>query len=229
VGAQWKQKFRVQSGARKGAAFSRLAKEIIMAAKAGSPDPAANARLRAALENARKSSVPRDTIERALKKGRGEIDADVVYETVTYEGYAPHQVPIIVECLTDNRNRTASDIRVLFRKGQIGTSVTWLFDRRGVIEATHPTGADPEEAAIEAGAQDVRPGDDTIEFLCDPADLDAVNRALQGFGWQVSRAALGWVPKSLVELDEDAQAEVSAFLLGFDENDDVHQIYVGVA
>ena len=229
MGAQWKQKFRVQSGARKGAAFSRLAKEIVMAAKSGVPDPASNARLRAALENARKNSMPRDTIERALKKGRGEIDADVVYETVTYEGYAPHQVPIIVECLTENRNRTASDIRVLFRKGQLGTSVTWLFDRRGIVEATHPSGADPEEAAIEAGAQDVRPGDETTEFVCDPGDLDGVHRALQGLGWQVSRAALGWVPKSLVELGEEAQAEVSAFLLGFDENDDVHQIYVGVA
>lgn len=229
MGAQWKQKFRLESGARKGALFSRLAKEIIMAAKNGIPDPDSNARLRAALENARKNSMPRDTIERALKKGRGEIDAHVVYETVTYEGYCPHQVPIIVECLTENRNRTASEVRVLFRKGQIGTSVTWLFDRRGVIEASHPQGADPEEAAIEADAQDVRPGEDSTEFLCEPTDLDAVSRALQARGWLVSRSALGWVPKSLVELDADAQAEVAAFLQGFEENEDVQEVYVGVA
>src|SRR6185503_14420367 len=102
-----KQKWREIEGARKGALFSRLTKEIIVAAKTGDPSPESNARLRAALENARRSSVPRDTIDRALKKGRGEIDPGVVYETVLYEGFCPHHVPFLVECLTENRNRTA--------------------------------------------------------------------------------------------------------------------------
>jgi YebC/PmpR family DNA-binding regulatory protein len=203
MGAQWKQKWRELEGARKGALFARLTKEIIVAAKSGDPSPEANPRLRAALENARRSSVPRDTIERALKKGRGEIDPGTVYETVVYEGFGPHQVPIMVECLTENRNRTAGLVRVLFRKGQLGASgsVQWMFDRRGIIDATHPEGMDPEEAAIEAGAQEVEAGEEGVEFVCDPPDLDAVNRALGAMGWVVSHASLGWVPKSTVTVE----------------------------
>jgi YebC/PmpR family DNA-binding regulatory protein len=231
MGAQWKQKFREIEGARRGALFSRLTKEIIVAAKGGDPSPDSNARLRAALENARRNSVPRDTIERALKKGRGETGENVVYETITYEGFCPHQVPIMVECLTENRNRTASEVRVLFRKGQLGTSgsVAWTFDRRGLIEATHPGGMDAEEAAIEANAQEVRVSDEGAEFICDPADLDGVHRVLQSLGWVVSSAELGWVPKTLVDLGEAERAEVSAFLEAFDGNDDVHRIYVALA
>jgi YebC/PmpR family DNA-binding regulatory protein len=228
MGAQWKQKGREESGARRGALFTRLSKEIIVAAKSGDPQPESNARLRAALENARKNSMPRDTIDRALKKGRGETDENIVYETVTYEGFCPHQVPIMVECLTENRNRTAGDVRVLFRKGQLGGagSVAWMFDRRGLIEASHPTGMDPEDAAIEAGAQEVKPGEDGVEFICDPPDVDTVSRALQAMGWVVSTAELGWVPKSMVELTEEQKTDVGNFVNGFDENDDVHRIYV---
>lgn len=231
MGAQWKHAGRIEEGARRGAVFSRLAKEIIVSAKNGDPSPESNARLRAALENARKNSMPRDTIERALKKGRGETDENVVYHTVTWEGFCPHQVPIIVECLTENRNRTAADIRVLFRKGQLGGSgsVQWMFDRRGLIEAVHPSGMDPEEAAIEAGAQEVRPGEDGVEFICDPPDLDAVSRGLQALGWRISSMELGWVAKNTVELPEEQQAEVSAFVNALDENDDVHRIYVALA
>jgi YebC/PmpR family DNA-binding regulatory protein len=231
MGAQWKQKGRTAEGARKGALFTRLSKEIIVSAKAGDPNPDSNPRLRAALENARKNSMPRETIERVLKKGRGETDEDTVYETVTYEGFCPHQVPIIVECLTDNRNRTASDVRMLFRKGQLGGagSVQWMFDRRGLIEASHPTGMDPEEAAIEAGAQEVRAGEDSVEFITDPPDVDAVTRALHGMGWAVSSAELGWVAKNLVQVDPDKLNEVTSFVDGFDDNGDVHRIYVALA
>jgi YebC/PmpR family DNA-binding regulatory protein len=232
MGAQWKQKGREISGAKRGALISRIAKEIIMAAKGGDPSPESNARLRVALENARKNSVPRDTIERALKKGRGETDENITYETVTYEGFCPHQVPIMVECLTDNRNRTASDVRMLFRKGQLGGSgaVAWMFDRRGVVEATHPSGMDPEDAAIEAGAQEVRPGEEgATEFVCDVGDVEAVSKALSGLGWVVSSAELGWVPKNPLTLEEAAEAEVATFVGGFEDNDDVHRIYVGLA
>ncbi len=230
MGAQWKQKGREAAGAQKGALFSRLAKEIIIAAKCGDPLPDNNPRLRAALENARRNSMTRDTIDRALKKGRGETDENIIYETVSYEGFCPHQVPIIVECLTDNRNRTAGDVRLLFRKGQLGLSgsVQWMFDRRGLIEASHEEAMDPEEAAIEAGAQDLKPGEDGVEFICDPPDVDSVSRALQAMGWAVSSAELGWVAKNMVELDEQALAEVTAFVEGFDGNDDVHRIYVAL-
>jgi YebC/PmpR family DNA-binding regulatory protein len=230
MGAQWKHAGRIEEGARKGALFTRLSKEIIVSAKSGDPNPESNTRLRAALENARKNSMPRDTIERALKKGRGETDDNVVYHTVTYEGFCPHQVPIIVECLTDNRNRTAGDLRVLFRKGQLGGSgsVQWLFDRRGLVEATHPSGMDPEEAAIEAGAQEVRPGEDGVEFICDPTDVDAVSRGLQALGWAVSSAELGYVPKNPVTVEGDQRKDVEAFVGAIDENDDVHRIYVAL-
>lgn len=231
MGAQWKHAGRIEQGAARGAIFTRLSKEIIVAAKNGDPNPESNARLRAAVENARKNSMPRDTIERALKKGRGEVDADVQYHVVTYEGFCPHQVPIIVECLTENKNRTAGDVRLLFRKGQLGGTgaVAWLFDRRGLIEATHPKGMDAEEAAIEAGAQEVKVGEESVEFICDPPDLDAVSKALQAMGWNVTSGELGYVAKNLVELDDAKKAEVSAFVDGFDDNDDVHRIYVALA
>ena len=232
MGAQWKHKFRVLEGARKGALYSRLSKEIIVAAKSGDPNPESNSRLRVAVENARKNSMPRENIERAIKKGRGDTDENILYETVTYEGFCPHQVPIIVECLTENRNRTAGDVRLMFRReGQLGVSgaVQWMFDRRGLIEATHPDGMDAEEAAIEAGAQDVKPGDDSAEFVCDAPDLDGVTKALHGMGWVVSSAELGWVCKNPVALGEAERAEVDAFVEKFDENDDVHRLYVGLA
>ena len=186
MGAQWKQAGRVANANKRGAVIGKLVKEIIVAAKIGGPNPDGNARLRAALEAARKQSVPRDTIERAIKKGAGLSDEAVNYELMTYEGFAPHKVPVIVECLTDNKNRTAADIRVLFRKGQLGAmgTVAWMFDRLGVVEATHPRRAmDIEGAAIEAGAQNVEPleaeevpaGHTGARFFCDTKDLDAVS------------------------------------------------------
>lgn len=230
MGAQWKHKGRVDAGAKRGALFTRLSKEIIIAAKTGDPNPESNARLRAALENARKNSMPRDTIDRALKKGRGETDENVTYDTVTYEGFCPHQVAIMVECLTENRNRTAQDVRKAFRKAQLGAtgSVAWMFDRRGIIEATHPSGQDAEEAAIEAGAQEVKVSEDGAEFLCDPPDLDGVNRALTGMGWVISTSELGWIPKTYAELSGDALTEVTDFLSELEDIDDIQKIYVAL-
>src|SRR5215510_434891 len=133
MGAQWKTAIKVATAAARGKVFSKLAKEIMIAARGG-PDPAMNARLRAAVEAAKKQSMPRDNIERAIKKGAGLLDETVSYETVTYEGFAPHRIPVIVECLTDNKNRTATNIRILFRKGQL-SSVTWDFAHVGIVDA----------------------------------------------------------------------------------------------
>lgn len=228
MGAQWKHAGRVAAGNAKGALFTRLAKEIIVAAKSGDPSPESNARLRAAVEAAKKQSMPKDTIERCIKKGAGLLDP-IHYDTVVYEGYAPHQVPVVVECLTDNKNRTASDIRVLFRKGQLGTSVLWMFDRAGVVEGTHPKGMDPEEAAIEAGAQDVQVGDEGVTFICNVTDLAAVNTALTAMGWVIESSELRYLCKNPVELGEGPERdEVVAFLEGIDENDDVHRMHVGL-
>ena len=231
MGAQWKQKGREQSAAAKGRLFSKLAKEIMVAAKGG-PDPAMNPRLRLAVEQAKKASMTRDTLERAIKKGAGLLDEQVHYEVVTYEGFAPHHVPVIVECLTENKNRTAPNIRVLFRKGQLGASgsVAWDFTRRGAIEASPPPGeVDPEEAAIEAGAQDLEPGDDgQTRFLTEPTDLDAVSRALSAAHWTIHSQRLVYIANNPVSLDAEARAEVETFLLALDEDEDVQDIYVGL-
>ena len=235
MGAQWKQKWRLEAADAKGRVFTKLAKEIMIAARAGA-DIDMNARLRMAVEAAKKASMPRDTLERAIKKGAGLLDENVVYETVTYEGFGPHQVPIIVECLTDNKNRTATNVRVLFRKGQLATSgaVSWDFAHVGIIEATPPVGSpgnlDAEAAAIEAGAQDVEGADEgAFRFYTDPPDLEAAQKSLGVAGWSVSSVALGWRPKHPVSVDTTARAEVEAFLAALDDDDDVQAIYAGLA
>jgi YebC/PmpR family DNA-binding regulatory protein len=232
MGAQWKQKSREQGAAAKGRLFTKLAKEIMVAAKSG-PDPAMNPRLRLAIDQAKKASMTRDTLERAIKKGAGLLDEAVNYELVTYEGFAPHQVPVIVECLTENKNRTAPNMRVLFRKGQLGASgsVSWDFTRCGAIEAAAPgPNVDAEEAAIEAGAQDLEPADDGhTRFLTAPTELDAVSRALAAAGWVIQSQKLVYVPKNPVRLEPDARAAVEAFLIALDEDDDVQDIFVGLA
>ena len=232
MGAQWKAKGTADAAAAKGRIFTKLAKEIMVAARSGA-DPAGNPRLRIAVEAAKKASMPKDTLERAIKKGAGLLDEAVVYETVTYEGFAPHQVAVIVECLTDNRNRTSANVRVLFRKGQLGASgsVSWDFARLGQVEATPPEGgADADEAAIEAGAQDLEAGDEgATRFFTEPTDLDAVSKALTERKWNVTSAALIWKAKNPVTLEGDKRAEVESFLADLDEDDDVQNIYVALA
>jgi YebC/PmpR family DNA-binding regulatory protein len=232
MGAQWKAKGRAQAADAKGRLFTKLAKEIIIAAKAG-PDPSMNPRLRLAVEAAKKQSMTKETLERAIKKGAGLLDDAAQFESITYEGFAPHQVPVIVECLTDNKNRTAPNMRLLFRKGQLGASgsVSWDYLRRGAIEATPPeAGEDPEEAAIEAGAQEVEADEEGgSRFLTEPADLDAVGRALAGRGWTLTSQKLVWVPKNPVTLDDEQRAEVESFLAAIDEDDDVQAIYPALA
>jgi YebC/PmpR family DNA-binding regulatory protein len=232
MGAQWKAKGRAESAAAKGRIFTKLAKEIMVAARGGA-DPETNARLRKAVDQAKRASMPRDTLERAIKKGAGLLDDTAHYELVTYEGFGPHQVPVIVECLTDNKNRAAMSIRMLFRKGQLGNSgsVSWDFKYLGMIEATaNSADADPELAAIEAGAQDLEPAEDgTTLFLTDPTDLDLVSRALPEFGFTVQSAVLGYKPNNPVQLDAAARGEVEAFLEAIDADDDVQNVYAALA
>ena len=230
MGAQWKHKGRIETAAKRGQLISKMVKEIIMAAKSGDPDPDNNARLRVAVEEAKKASVPRDNIERAIKKGAGLLEP-VNYELVTFEGFTPHKVPVIVECLTDNRNRTSAEIRTLFNKGSLGVSgsVSYLFTRYGMVMATNPDPKkDPEEAAIEAGAQEIEKTDDGIQFLCEMGDLAAVAKTLQNLGWQISASEFVYVAKSPVDISDEARKEVTAFLGGLDDNDDVHRIYTAL-
>lgn len=232
MGAQWKAKHKDLASNAKGRIFGKLAKEIMIAARNGA-DPNQNARLRLVVEQAKKASMPKETLDRAIKKGAGLLGDAVQFERVTYEGFAPHQVPLIVECLTDNVNRTIAEMRVLFRKGQLGSagSVAWDFDHLGMIEASPATpGADPELAAIEAGAQDFEPGEEGATlFLTDPADLDLVGRALPNFGFTVLSAKMGYRPKNSVRLGAAELEEVEAFLAAIDAHDDVQDVYVGLA
>jgi YebC/PmpR family DNA-binding regulatory protein len=235
MGAQWKAKGKELAANAKGKLFGKLAKDLMLAAKSGA-DPGANAKLRLVIEQARKVSMPKDTVDRAIKKGAGLTGETVHFEHVVYEGFAPHRVPVVVECLTDNVNRTAPEIRVIFRKGQLGApgSVTWDFNHVGMVEAeaTAP-GRDAELAAIEAGAQEVEPGEEegTTLFLTDATDLDIVSRALPEHGFKVLSAKLGYKAKNPVDpasLSPQALEEVEAFLMALDEHDDVQNVFAGL-
>lgn len=232
MGAQWKSKGKAQVADAKGKLFGKLAKEIMVAARGGA-DPAANSKLRLVVEQARKVSMPKDTLERAIKKGAGLTGEAVNFEHVIYEGYAPHRVPVMVECLTDNVNRTAPEMRVAFRKGQM-SAVAWDFDHVGMIEAEPAqAGADPELAAIEAGAQDFEAGEaeGSTLFLTDPTDLDVVSKALPAHGFTVLSVKLGYKAKNPISassLSAEQLEEVQAFLAGIDDNDDVQNLFVGL-
>ena len=235
MGRQWLHSKKEVTANRRAKITTKLVREITVAAKMGVPDPEMNPRLALAVEAARTQSVSNDTITRAIKKGSGQGDDAVNYELVTYEGMAPHNVPVIVECMTDNRNRTAPEIRSLWRDGQFGSKVTFLFDRRGIIEAVlEKEGVDREEAAIEAGAQDVEELENTPEeqtgarFFTEVTDLYQVSDALKKAGWSVSTAELGYVAKDKVQLDAKGRESVEGFLERIDDNDDVHRVYAAL-
>ena len=200
------------------------------------PIPDLNPRLAAAVEKARKSSVYRDTIERAIKKGAGLTEEKVVFELVTYEGFAPHKVPIVVECLTDNRNRTAPEIRMLFKAGSMGQpgSVAFFFNHLGVVEATHADpNRDAESDAIETGAQEVEAleaeeipaGQKGARFLTEIKDLDAVSKALKAAGWNILAAEIRYLAKNFAALEGEARKQVTDFLTALDDHEDVHRVY----
>ncbi len=242
MGRQWLHAKRQVASLKKSKATGKLVKELSVAAKMGGADPSANPRLFAALEKARRESVSRDVIERAIKKGAGLGDEKMVMEQIAFEGYAPHKVPIIVEVLTDNNNRTAPELRVLFKKGQLGAagSNKFLFDHVGLVEAfTTAAGTDIEGAAIEAGANEVEPlahsqNDDIPEeatgarFITDRTALHAVSQWLSKNGWSVVTSEMGYVPKNYPELTEEQKAEVGEFLHAIDEHDDVHRIWAAL-
>ena len=241
MGRQWLHAKRAIVNLKKGQVVGKLVKEITVAAKLGGGDATANARLHAAVEKARKASVTRDVIERAIAKGSGTGADKSSLEHVTYEGYAPHKVPVIVEVMTDNHNRSAGEIRVLFKKGVLGGagSNRFLFDHTGIVEAHAAAGADLEAAAIEAGANDFSPlspaeNDDIPEgaagarFLCDRTAVHTVATWLKANGWSVVTAEIGYLAKSFPELDDAARAEVGEFLQALEDHDDVQRVWAAV-
>jgi YebC/PmpR family DNA-binding regulatory protein len=218
--------------AKRGKLFSKLSRAIIVAAKEGGPDPAGNLALQNAIEKARSYSMPKDNIERAIARGSGaDADADT-FETVIYEGYGPSGVAVIVEALTDNRNRTASDVRHAFDKndGNLGTSgaVAWLFERRGIVIVS-ADGVDEDEltlAAAEGGADDVSADGSIFEIVSAPESLTSVREALEAAGFTVDSAELSLLPKTTVEVaDESAAKKVLRLIDQLEENDDVQEVY----
>ena len=239
MGRQWLHAKREVAGLKKGQVTGKLVKEIMVAAKLGGADPAGNARLFAVVEKARRASVSRDVIERAIKKGAGIGGEKLELEHVVFEGYAPNKVPVIVEVQTDNKNRTAPEIRVLFKRGQLGApgSNKFLFDHVGLVEAHHPDAkADAEAAAIEAGAQDFTPvthvDDPEIpenttgaRFITGPTDLHAVSQWLGENGWTIVTSELGYIAKNYPELSEEDRQQVGEFLQTLEDHDDVHRVW----
>ncbi len=242
MGRQWLQAKREVANLKKGQVVGRLVKEIMVAAKLGGPDPAGNARLFTAVEKARRENVTRDVIERAIKKGSGTGDEKLVLEHVVFEGYAPNKVPVIVEVMTDNKNRTAPDMRLLFKQGQLGTSGSnkFLFDHVGIIEAYNPdAGADLEGAAIEAGANDFEPltheqNDDVpadaagVRLLADGGAVHSASQWLTANGWTVVTSEIGYVAKNYPDLTDTQKAETGAFLQKLEDYDDVARVWAAV-
>lgn len=242
MGRQWLHAKRLVAGLKKGRTTGKLVREISVAAKMGGADPAMNARLFTAVEKAKKESVTKDAIQRAIHKGAGIGDEKLVMEHVVFEGYAPHKVAVIVEVYTDNVNRTAPEIRVLFKKGQLGTagSNKFLFDHVGLVEAHHPdVNTDREAAAIEAGANEVETltheqNDDIpaavagARFICDRAAVHTVSKWLSANGWTVVTSELGYVPKQFPELTDQQKAEAGEFLQELDDHDDVHRVWAAM-
>jgi YebC/PmpR family DNA-binding regulatory protein len=218
--------------AKRGKLFSKLSRAIIVAAKEGGGDPSANLALQNAIEKARSYSMPKDNIERAIARGSG-TDADGSnFETVVYEGYGPSGVAVIVEALTDNRNRTASDVRHAFDKfdGNLGTSgaVAWLFERRGVVVVAGD-GVDEDEltlAAAEGGADDVSPDGSSFAVISASENLAGVREALEAAGYTIESAELTMVPKTTVEVaDESAAKKLLRLIDQLEENDDVQDVF----
>jgi YebC/PmpR family DNA-binding regulatory protein len=218
--------------AKRGKLFSKLTRAIIVAAKEGGPDPAANLSLQNAVEKAKAASMPKDNIDRAIAKGAGTDSDSAAYETVVYEGYGPAGVAVIVESLTDNRNRTAGEVRHTFDKndGNLGTpgSVAWLFERHGLV-LVPAEGTDEDElmlAAAEGGADDVSLDGSSYEVLSAGEQLAAVREAVAGAGFEIESAELTMLPKTTVAVEDEHEAKKILRLIDqLEENDDVQEVY----
>lgn len=216
--------------ARRGKLFSKLARAIMVAAKEGGPDPSANASLYNAVEKARSYSMPKDNIERAIQRGAGTGGGES-FVAILYEGYGPNGVAIIVEALTDNRNRTAADVRNIFAKhgGSLAQpgAVAWIFERRGAIavDAAKHSEDDVMTAAIEAGADDVVSEGDSFEVLTQPGELAAVRDAMQAAGIELEQAELTMIPKNTVKLEEKDARKTMRIVDALEDNDDVQEVH----
>ena len=230
--SKWSQIKRAKgvTDAKRGQLFTKLGREISVAARGGGPDPEANARLRLAVQRAREANMPADTIDRAIKRGAGGADATAL-EEIVYEGYGPNGAAILIEAMTDNRNRTVAEIRNVFTRGggSLGNAgcVAYLFDSRGII-SVQPNGDDPDEVAlkaIDAGADDFRVDQDSIEIYTEPTQLETVRAALEQEKIAVNNAETAMVPKTTLELDTKDTVSVLRLMERLEELDDVQRVY----
>ncbi len=219
--------------AKRGKIFTRLARDIMVAARSGGGDPNANPTLRTAMDKARAANMPKDNIERAIKKGTGELEGGDL-EEITYEAYALHGIPVLIQCLTDNRNRTLADIRRIFNRqgGNMAEAgaVSWMFDTKGYITIERAD-QDPDDVfmiAVEAGAEDVEISDDLFEIYTSPDQLHAVSTELSDNGLSVDEAELAQIPKNEIELGEKETLQIMGVIEALEELDDVQQVYSGL-
>lgn len=218
---------------KRGKIFTRLARDITIAAKAGGGNPDSNATLRLAVDKAKKQNMPKDNIERAIKKGTGELDGGNI-EDVVYEAYAPHGIPLIVQCVTDNRNRTLAELRRIFNKygGNMAEpgAVSWMFDTKGYITIER-TNQDPDELfmlAVDAGADDVQISDDTFEIYTEASELHNVSTVLAQNGLEISDSILSQVPKNEIALGAKETQQVLTIIELLEDLDDIDQVYSGL-
>lgn len=219
--------------AKRGKLFTKLIREITIAARLGSGDETMNPRLRTAVLKAKAENMPKDNIERAIKKGTGDLDGQEYFE-LTYEGYGPGGVAVMINCLTDNKNRTASDIRSILSKagGNLGENgcVNYMFSRKGVLafDASRYSEDDVFAAALDAGAEDVTNDGDIIEVLTDPEDFNNVVEALQEAGFESTTSDLTMIPESTIALDAETTAKALRLIDALDDNDDVQNVYSNI-
>jgi YebC/PmpR family DNA-binding regulatory protein len=216
--------------AARGKIFTKIIKEITIAARDGGGDPEGNPRLRLAIQNAKANNMPQENIIRAIKKGTGELEG-VHYEEVVYEAYAPHGIAVMIECVTDNRNRTVAEIRHLISKhhGNLGEagSVAWMFERKGVITIEKSTHSEDEimEIILDAGADDLKTDDGYFEVICPLENFEKIRKALEDHKIKYESASVQYVPKNLVELDAKNSEDIIKFLEAIEEHDDVQNVY----
>lgn len=216
--------------AKRGKVFSKLIKELTIAARMGGGDPDGNPRLRTALNTARNANMPKENIERAIKRGTGEIEG-VNYEEIIYEGYGPGGVAVMVEALTDNKNRTVAEIRHIFDKynGNLGETgcVNWMFQKRGMvaISAEGLTEDEVMELALENGAQDVAVEEDTFEIAVEPSDFEPVRKAVEDKGWKIELAEITMVPQNTLKLDGKKAEQMLKMMDALDDHDDLERVY----
>jgi YebC/PmpR family DNA-binding regulatory protein len=233
MGKSWKKAGKLEQSQKKGALFTKLAREVSVAAKLGGGDPAANSRLKLAIDAAREASCPKDTIERAIKKGTGQLDDGSIIEEIVYEGYGPFGVGILVECQTDNRTRTVSEMRNIFKTngGNLGESgaVAWMFERVCLVQGKKAGVDDAETEAIEVGANEVESdGDDVYSFYGSITDLESIRKGLSARGFEVTVAELSYKAKEKSKLTPDQEKELFELLEELEDNDDSHRVHATV-